>query len=130
MRMFCAALSRDGSLGSLSPDRNLGVSPPSKLDKLRCEPIFVIKHLEIQDLVYVYNLSRCAGLIELIGNFIITSTKPEFLFIRRVTTKHKLGYRLVLCLVVLMLLLMTRLMNKNSGLVLVIIKFGVNLGLC
>ena len=61
MRMFCAALSRDGSLGSLSPDRNLGVSPPSKLDKLRCEPIFVIKHLEIQDLVYVYNLSRCAG---------------------------------------------------------------------
>ena len=103
MRMFCAALSRDGSLGSLSPDRNLGVSPPSKLDKLRCEPIFVIKHLEIQDLVYVYNLSRCAGLIELIGNFIITSTKPEFLFIRRVTTKHKLGYRLVLCLVVLML---------------------------
>ena len=42
---------------------------------------------------------------ELIGNFIITSTKPEFLFIRRVTTKHKLGYRLVLCLVVLMLFL-------------------------
>ena len=46
MRMFCAALSRDGSLGSLSPDRNLGVSPPSKLDKLRCEPIFVSKHLD------------------------------------------------------------------------------------
>ena len=55
MRMFCAALSRDGSLGSLSPDRNLGVSPPSKLDKLRCEPIFESKHLEIQDLF------RCAG---------------------------------------------------------------------
>ena len=43
MRMFCAALSRDGSLGSLSPDHNLGASPPSKLDKLRCEAIFVIK---------------------------------------------------------------------------------------
>ena len=36
------------------------------------------------------------------------------------TTKHKLGYRLVLCLVVL-LFLVTRLTNKNSGLVLVII---------
>ena len=46
MRMFCAALSRDGSLGSLSPDRNLGVSPPSKLDKLRCEPIFESKHFQ------------------------------------------------------------------------------------
>ena len=48
MRMFCAALSRDGSLGSLSPDHNLGVSPPSKLDKLRCEAIFVIKQSESQ----------------------------------------------------------------------------------
>ena len=38
------------------------------------------------------------------------------------TTKHKLGYRLVLCLVVLMLFLVTCLTNKNSGLVLVIIK--------
>ena len=60
MRMFCAALSRDGSLGSLSPDHSLGISPPSKLDKLRCEGIFVF--VSNQSFKLCVNLSsRCAG---------------------------------------------------------------------